>query len=320
MFARWRNLAAAAGAIWFPLASAQASPDRNELRYDSPCTRPGACAGYHGRAEVNPFQTFDRDSWYQQYYRNSLDDPTSISDQPENPPSYESNYTTGNDDEFSDQYIPGYSEPEFSTTDEPAAVLQPRIERAIPEVDADGRCSDPTCPCHDVIDLDSDDQPTRQDESSSGESARPADVNNSNRRTFDVYEPYSFEDEFYTEPTFDSAPVARLKGTIDPIFDECDEEAMNESFELFDESTIESGTLFDDGQSTATDELTGDYEEAVQGATDEFNETSAEPASRFHMFYPGCDWRAYQPGERPQPAAETDLNSDDFQEFTFEVD
>lgn len=319
MFARWRNLAAAAGAIWFPFASAQASPDRDELRDDVTCTRPGACAGYHGRAEMNPFQDFDRESWYEQYYHNSLEDPSSISDQTENPPSYESNYTTGNDDEFSDQYIPEFNEPEFPTTDDPAAVLEPRIEDVTPEIDADGRCSDSTCPCHDIIDLDSDDEPTEQDGPSSGETSCPADLDNFKRGNFDVYEPYSFEGEFSNEPVSEPAPAARLTGTIEPIFDECDE-AMEDSFEQFDESTFESRTIFDDGESVSTDEAAGDVNEEPQDAPEGMEIDSAEPASRFHMFYPGCDWRPYQPVECPRDTTETDSMTDASQEWTFDID
>jgi hypothetical protein len=279
MFARWRNLAAAAGAIWFPFASAQASPDRTDLRYDTPCTRPGACAGYHDHATTNPWQTYDRESWYQQYYRNSVNDPTSITSQPENPPSFESDYTTGNDDVFSDSYAPEINGPEFPITDEPAVVLEPRIEDVPTVIDSEGRCDDLTCPCHDVIDLDSDDQATLFDSATFNNRFIPADDTRPGCLDADGFD--YFGDEFNDGPAFGTGPAARLTGTIEPLFEDCDEAAVDESFD-----------------STAADETAGDVIEETQDAADEFGDDSAgsvELNSRFHMFYPGCDWSPYCP-------------------------
>ena len=311
MFARWRNLAAAAGAIWFPFACAQASPDRNEIRCDSPCTRPGACAGFHDRA-ANPWQNYDREAWYQQYYRNSLNDPTSVSEQSENSPSFETNYTTGNDDIFADQYVPEFNEPEIPVSDEPAAVLEPRIEETTPVIDSDGRCDDPTCPCHDIIDLDSDDQP-----------------NPSNASSFDVYETYSFEVESSNDSLPDAAPKARLNGTIEPIFEECDEQTTDDSIELLIDATIDSPSFFDDAEATSTSDDTSDAAMETQDATEDQVNGSADQKVRFHMFYPGCNWSQYQPVECGQGAgmivSETeptlpDSNDGDSEELPFQVD
>jgi len=327
MFARWRNLAAAAGAIWFPFASAQASPDRNDLRYDMPCTRPGACAGYHDRTTTNPWQTHDRESWYQQYYQDSLDDPMSISNQPENSPSFESEYTTGNDDNFADQYVPEFNESEFPTTDEPAAVLEPRIEEMTPVIDSDGRCDDPTCPCHDGIDLDADDQPSPPSTSPFSDRFNPAGRSTPGR--FDAYEPYSFEDEISNEAFSETAPKAVLSGTIEPIFEECDEDGIEDSFNQVQESTIESGTIFDDGEPTSADESSDDVDGNLRDATEDVEDYSADQNPRFHMFYPGCNWSPYQPVECGRGHDKTpdqiessfpDSDADDSQDLTLEVD
>jgi hypothetical protein len=329
MFARWRNLAAAAGAIWFPLASALGSLDRSELRYDTPCTRPGACAGYHDHA-ANPWQTYDRESWYQQYYRNSVDDPTSITDQPENPPRFENDYTTGNDDDFSDTYAPDFTGPEFPMTDEPAAVLEPRIEEVSPVIDSDGRCDDATCPCHDVIDLDSDDDSTPPSAASFGDRLSPAEDSRPGCLDVDGFDYYG--GEFDEEPMFGTTPAARLTGTIEPLFEDCDEAAIDDSFDQSVDSTVEFDTNLDAVDSTATDELAGEAIEEAQEATEEFGDDAADSVelnSRFHMFYPGCDWSPYQPVEcerRPAAAVEpvettpSEEDSFDSQPSFFEID
>jgi hypothetical protein len=321
MFARWRNLAAAAGAIWFPFASAQASPDRNDLRYDAPCTRGRACADYQDCAASNPWQTYDRKSWFQQYYRNSLNDPASISDQPENSPSFESEYTTGNDDSSSGQSVTDFNEPEISTADRSGVILEPRIEEAI---DCDGRCDDSTCPCHDIIDLDSD-EPNLPTNSSFNERFCPAD--HSHPGCFDIFETYSFEAESASESSSATTPKAVLSGTIEPIFEACDEEALDDSFEQFPESTIESRNILDDSDSTSLEEGAGDAEEESQDAIDDFGYYSADQAPRFHMFYPGCEWSPYEPiecgrGQAVKTLDQVDSSSpaNDSQQLTLEVD
>lgn len=343
MFARWRNLAAAAGAIWFPFTFAQASPHLDDLRYDLPCTRPAACARYHDAAEMNAWQKYDRESWYQQYYNDSSNDPTAISDWPgktENPPSYESNFTTGNGINFFGRSAQQFSEPENPQSDEPGAVLEPRIEDVVPAIDSDGRCSDPTCPCHDTIDLDSDDLPIKPDLSSFDESFCPAGQYNFERGCLDVYSPYSFEDELRDEPApsttravlipnlknldeelsedldqfileeslgmdapSESATTTRLSGTIEPLFEECDEEAMEGYFYECGETTTESTTIQNEDEPISNGDYgDGEAEESQKTTEDAETDSTDDQGPRFHMFYPGCDWNRYNPTESRQRA------------------
>jgi hypothetical protein len=78
MFARWRNLAAAAGALCFPFAIVQASPQRDDFSQ----TGTAACIRFQEPNDESSWFRTERDSWYQQYYDDGLDDDASVNDEP----------------------------------------------------------------------------------------------------------------------------------------------------------------------------------------------------------------------------------------------
>jgi len=78
MFARWRNLAAAAGALCFPFAIVQASPQRDDFSQ----TPTAPCIRFQEPNDESSWFRTERDSWYQQYYDDGLDDDASVNDEP----------------------------------------------------------------------------------------------------------------------------------------------------------------------------------------------------------------------------------------------
>ncbi|GEM_PF-4664592 len=125
MLARWRNLAAA-GAMWASCAfGSQATPS------DNPESVPvSICACRLGPEGPTAQPIYENEYWYERYYRN---------------------YWGESDSDTTSQQEPAV-ESQATITDEPSATDATPTDE--PEVDSLGRCSDPTCPCHDVIDLD----------------------------------------------------------------------------------------------------------------------------------------------------------------------
>ncbi len=264
MFSRWHNLAAAAGAIWLPLAFAQAAPRSDDLH----CTRPATCARFHERTITDEQIEFDQDNWYRRYYGNTLNETTSndaSAPRSEDPENYGANGTTSNDDEYDSQFAPTFDE--FDNTTNNSSDIQTRLQNTKTEVDSEGRCSDPTCPCHTIIDLDSDEEFAND--------APP----------------------FSSQPA--QRPIAILTGTIEPIFDDSEEEAINADIPEAGNSTNES-TIPNIDEPTSDDETLGD--DSFEAFGDSEVSPSSDPTN-YHMFYPGCDWSAYDPSVRDSGAS-----------------
>ena len=257
MLARWRKVVTVAGALCFPYAWAQAPAYSDDLS----CPRFGVRAQIQ-EPVIDESGRQQLESWYQRYYQNTLD---------------ESLLTDVQEDE-----IIGYAEDWFADEDE--ATGDQDMEETI---DDNGKCSDPTCPCHDEFDLNGD----STDDAADSESAELPELSVPILNSIIALESSDLPgsvpgplDSEYSE----SAPVAFLAGTIELIFDDCDEIAAESDTPDCEESTGNSPVLLegimpeDDGSECDTTDIESDrIQEGV----------------RFHMFYPGCDWDAYYPPE-----------------------
>ena len=186
MFARWRNLAAAAGALCFPFSLVQASLHSDELH----CTRSTPSARQQATTEESWFRN-ERNSWYSaitvvhstmahqltthRFYRLTI---------PSNPP-------------ISQLSSSRTSEPINESADDRTANIE--------------ECDDPTCPCHDIMNPQEDEEKSNG-APANGTTAPNLDIESESRRICDTYVPRDENDHFPSK----SEPTAELSGTINP--------------------------------------------------------------------------------------------------------
>jgi hypothetical protein len=285
MFARWRNLAAAAGAFCLPLSFAHASIPSDELQ----CTRLIPGVRQQLTTEESWFRN-DQDSWYDRYYGGALDEGTGR--------------------------INGAAllpiQP-LKATDEPGAIISDieSIDQSCDDGSAnknDSMCDGINCPCHDLL-RESDDQDTFDAAPSTNASRTFTPTFEIESSFFDLYAPYLVGDEVEALPS-ESIPTAQLTGTIEPIFEDCDDSWLDEYFPS--DWRSENGVELNEIEPLSPADGLDDEELSEDASAIEPDESS-DRGSDYPMIYPGCDWNPYFPaskqGEHFQPALPEDLRS-----------
>jgi hypothetical protein len=283
MFARWRKLAAAAGAFCFPLALAHASPQFDNHTSIAPCVR-------NHQADESVWFRNESNNWYQRYYGDTLDDAAPAND-----------ITTGE--------MPQLNPPVFSPN-----VIIADIE-AINESedqltidDSTNECNSIDCPCHDILN-----ESTGTDEELELDQVTP---------TSDIESPLSDANSPYNSPIANasgsskSQPTATLKGCIEFIVEDTEQESFDEPY-CGDNESDSFNTTNGQGYNPDADdsdihqnndfEPFDNFEDTFK--TDDLRDMN-DGRSKFHMFYPGCDWSPYYPASNNAEPPSTTLPED----------
>lgn len=295
MFARWRNLAAAAaGAICFPISLANASLQCDE--FQAPHTP--ACTRTHDTSERDWFR-HDRDAWYQRYYDSTIDEAS---------PDYQS--------------TPSFAEA-LRASGQPAIVISniaPLDDEAFEDCNQDSELD--LCDEMNAFDDDSADDEFADCDEWVPATDRPITTLETPQfdiesELFDIYTPEPGEFEPAATPTR-TTPAAQLTGTIEAYTDDAELEWISEWF-CGDRPDRDQQLIILDGvdplpaplPATPADDL--DSFDLDDDAPEILFDPAPQPAPKFHMFYPGCDWSPYYPesqsGNPTPPALPEDLRS-----------
>ena len=324
MFKRWRALAAAAGAIFFPFALSHAATLHDDAlhctRYDFPNHRDNTRLDW---------QNSEQSGWLGGYFRNYFNDQTTD----RRPGCFESSpigidsddIVRGGNDDFS--VTLGF---EHATNDSanhstdacedpncPSNSAGFRVDEAAapgsedtsvrisfepldesPPI-RDDECPDEAfCPCYDAVILC---LPEAIDDESGDRAAtsfaRPA---HDSIRLFDVVEPFAFDEDTSEETIEPRQPSAVIQNAIEiePPFSSNVELG---AIEVLNDPA--ASTNLPRAKLTGTIEPLNDADADQTESCDPINEptsgrtgpASSGPLTRFHMFYPGRDWSRYLP-------------------------
>jgi hypothetical protein len=284
MFARWRNLAAAAGAFCFPFSIVRASLPIDEIH----CTRAITSANREETTEQSYFRT-ERESWYQRYNNYSLDDGSIT------------------------ESLPILSQSVTAPRKAPAVTMQ-AVEPIDPWNDSltnppSDHFEVPAVPAQALVNLnfDFDDMcDDDMDDDADTLATTPLEVPSSSKddieaEFYDVYAPYAAP-ECMIGLRVPARPIARLTGTIESLsvaaVDAWLEDTICGDQPMDEESAILSREI----EPIRAPYIESDFfdSEGLDGLDDEDDTTgdffeSPAPAPKFHMFYPGCDWSPYYP-------------------------